>query len=199
MSQDTRDPKKLLLDAAISFMREGHSPTTRELTERAGVNLAAINYYFQGKDNLMAQALDDAACADLDRWFVAELGAELPLEQRLLKLCLFLGRIHRSFAPFSHLQLKILTLEGRPERATAKAIAQLAALIAEQRALSAPDPSCWLQATTLMSSLHYLSIFHAQFSQMTRWEVETDAGRDAYVLALLKQQGLLIDAEKRDV
>ena len=50
------DPKKRLMDAAIALMKDGEAPTTRALAHEAGVNIAAINYYFQGKDNLLAEA-----------------------------------------------------------------------------------------------------------------------------------------------
>ena len=58
-SQHEEDPKKRLMMATMAYLEQGHTPTTRELARQADVNIAAINYYFQGKDNLIAQALDE--------------------------------------------------------------------------------------------------------------------------------------------
>ena len=192
----TDDPKKRLMDAAMAMMREGLTPTTRELVDRAGVNLSAISYYFQGKDNLMAQALDEAAVSDLERWFDVELDAGAPPEARLEKLALFLGRLHRNFHQIARLQLQFLTLKGRLEGSTTRAIAKLAELIAECRGSSEPDLGCRVSATSLMASLHYMSIAHERFDEMTGVPVGEDEGRDAYVRALLAIHGVASDGDE---
>ena len=59
--------KKRLMNAAMEFVRQGQTPTTRELAAQAEVNISAISYYFQGKENLIAEALDQAAREDIER------------------------------------------------------------------------------------------------------------------------------------
>ncbi len=184
------DPKKRLMDAAMATMAEGLTPTTRELVDRAGVNLSAISYYFQGKDNLMAQALDEAAVSDLERWFDAELDDAASPQARLEKLALFLGRIHRNFHKIARLQLQFLTLKGRLEGSTTLAIAKLTELIAQCRGLEGQDMGCRVSATSLMASLHYMSIAHERFDEMTGVPVGSDEERDAYVRALLLIHGV---------
>ena len=55
----TSDPKRRLMDAAMAMMREGLTPTTRELVDRAGVNLSAIrnraepDIYMQPDDHII--------------------------------------------------------------------------------------------------------------------------------------------------
>src|SRR5438270_11187590 len=54
------DTEQRLLDAALQeFAARGYDGTSvRDILTRAGVkNVAAINYYFQGKDNLYAKAV----------------------------------------------------------------------------------------------------------------------------------------------
>jgi AcrR family transcriptional regulator len=50
-----KDTKKRILDAAERlFAREGfHSTSLRMLTKEAGVNLAAVNYHFGSKEELI--------------------------------------------------------------------------------------------------------------------------------------------------
>lgn len=54
------DPReRILLAAQDVFLEQGFElATVREITLRAGVNVAAINYYFGSKDELLAATLD---------------------------------------------------------------------------------------------------------------------------------------------
>ncbi len=185
MSQED-DPRTRLLRAAISFVAQGHTPTTRELVARAGTNIASINYYFQGKDNLIAQALDEAAVSDIETWLTDNLPPSLSPRARLRTLCQYLGRIHRNFHTFSHAQLLNITLPGRPERATARAMAALLDLLEQA---DAPHPRH--TAVSLMASLHYLSIFHAQLPEMSGLPLDTPDDLIDYVDTLLSTHDLL--------
>ena len=177
------DPaKKRLMDAAIALMQEGATPTTRALAQRAGVNVAAINYYFQGKDNLLAVALDEAATADMEAWLAEELDPEWPARRRLHKLLHFLARIHRNYHPFAHAQVRALALAGRPENATQMALGALQELCTE---IHGDTELARLQGTSLMASMHYLSLFHAQFEGMTAIPVREPEQLHDYVRRLL--------------
>jgi AcrR family transcriptional regulator len=59
------DPRQRLLDAAGEvFADKGlKGGTVREICARAGVNIAAINYYFRDKEQLYLEAVKQAACA----------------------------------------------------------------------------------------------------------------------------------------
>ena len=58
-SQATRSPKDRLLDAAEDLFaeRDFDDVSVRELAAAAGMNVAAVNYHFQGKENLYHQAI----------------------------------------------------------------------------------------------------------------------------------------------
>ena len=46
------------------FAEKGfQAATIREISSRAGANLAAVNYHFQGKDRLYIEAVRHAHCA----------------------------------------------------------------------------------------------------------------------------------------
>jgi AcrR family transcriptional regulator len=56
---DTRD--RILRAASDLFATNGFNGTTlREITERAGANLAAVNYYFKTKDDLVISTIEEA-------------------------------------------------------------------------------------------------------------------------------------------
>lgn len=52
-------PQQLILEAVITCIEKYGvgKTTTRKIAEEAGTNIAAINYYFRSKDDLIAQAL----------------------------------------------------------------------------------------------------------------------------------------------
>jgi AcrR family transcriptional regulator len=59
MDQGTSTTKDRLLNATIELIeKEGHAGlTTRSIAAAAGVNIAAINYYYQNKESLIEAAL----------------------------------------------------------------------------------------------------------------------------------------------
>ncbi len=63
--QDTR--RKLIEAAGMTFAEYGfHKATVREITDRAGVNIAAINYHFRDKAELYAACLRAAQCTAME-------------------------------------------------------------------------------------------------------------------------------------
>jgi AcrR family transcriptional regulator len=61
---DRRDPRDLLLDAAGQIFAEKglEEATVREICGKAGLNIAAINYYFRDKKALYVEAVKLAHC-----------------------------------------------------------------------------------------------------------------------------------------
>jgi AcrR family transcriptional regulator len=62
MSSD--DPRQRLLEAAgEEFAEKGFkAATVKAITDRAGANIAAVNYYFRDKEGLYIQAVKTACC-----------------------------------------------------------------------------------------------------------------------------------------
>jgi TetR/AcrR family transcriptional regulator, regulator of cefoperazone and chloramphenicol sensitivity len=60
MMSDESIAKNRIFQAAFELVTEGKSDqqiTTRQISSRAGVNLALINYYYQSKENLLNQVV----------------------------------------------------------------------------------------------------------------------------------------------
>ena len=69
MSDDKHDTKNRLLDAAEQlFLSKGFETVSiRELAAAADVNVAAVNYHFQGKDNLYREVIKRRFTSQRDR------------------------------------------------------------------------------------------------------------------------------------
>lgn len=64
----TDNPRERLLEAAGEIFAEKgfKGATVREIIDRAGVNIAAVNYYFRDKERLYIEAVKHGACAEAD-------------------------------------------------------------------------------------------------------------------------------------
>ena len=62
------EPRCKLLEAAGQIFAEKgfEGATVREICRRAGVNIAAVNYYFRDKERLYIEAVKNAACGSLE-------------------------------------------------------------------------------------------------------------------------------------
>jgi AcrR family transcriptional regulator len=60
------NPRERLLEAAGEIFAEKgfKGATVREIIDRAGVNIAAVNYYFRDKERLYIEAVKHAACGE---------------------------------------------------------------------------------------------------------------------------------------
>ncbi len=73
MSENTRDTRDRLLDAAETLFASGgfDTVTIRDIASAAEVNVAAVNYHFQGKDRLYKEVLRRVITAKGDRHVAA--------------------------------------------------------------------------------------------------------------------------------
>lgn len=62
----TDNPRERLLEAAGEIFAEKgfKGATVRDIIDRAGANLAAVNYYFRDKERLYIEAVKHAACCE---------------------------------------------------------------------------------------------------------------------------------------
>src|SRR5438067_2446806 len=97
--EDTR--KRLLEVAGRKFAAKGFDATNvREITEAAGTSVAAVNYYFRGKEQLYIEAVRHAARSCEQMAPIPTWPAGTPAEQRLGDFIrMFLSRILRADVP----------------------------------------------------------------------------------------------------
>jgi AcrR family transcriptional regulator len=105
MNEESGPQARLIEAAGEVFAEHGyHAATIREITRRAGVNVAAVNYYFRDKEELYSATLMHAhrsACA-----LTAEDAAHLSPEERIHHfVCALLTRFLDPRRPRWHGQL----------------------------------------------------------------------------------------------
>lgn len=82
------EAKEQLISASIALLQEAEKPeaiTSRQISARAGTNLAMINYYFQSKDQLLIMAIGKIMDDSADRLLSAP-NTTLPPKERLLNM-----------------------------------------------------------------------------------------------------------------
>jgi len=105
MQEETRD--RLLESAASTFAEKGYDDATvREICQKAGVNIAAVNYYFGDKERLYIETVKQAHRRQIDQFPLPQWPAEISPQEKLR------GFIHTTISrmvvdpnPQWHLQL----------------------------------------------------------------------------------------------
>jgi TetR/AcrR family transcriptional regulator, regulator of cefoperazone and chloramphenicol sensitivity len=97
---------RLLEAAGEIFAERGFdNATVREICTRAGANVAAVNYYFQGKEGLYAQVVDYAQTC-MHSAYPIRMDNESPAEERLTHFIhAFLHRVLDDARPAWHTKL----------------------------------------------------------------------------------------------
>jgi AcrR family transcriptional regulator len=105
--------KELLLQAATALLEEAERPekvTSRQIAERAGTNLAMINYYFGSKDTLVALAVSHLLDVSAELFQSPPGPAESPKE-RLRGIMLQICRRVVKYRRYTRLYVPHLLLE----------------------------------------------------------------------------------------
>ncbi|MFN4259435.1 MAG: CerR family C-terminal domain-containing protein [Gemmataceae bacterium] len=105
LADDTRE--RLLEAAGQIFAEKGfRSATVRDICEKAGVNIAAINYHFGDKEKLYIAAVQHAHSCRIEEVPLPDWGEETPPERKLRDFIrVMIERVVVSDAPTWHLQL----------------------------------------------------------------------------------------------
>lgn len=72
MGERDQESRQRILAATIDILNEIDDPariTVRQIAERAGVGIGAINYHFQSKDNLVIQAVNHIVEGAAANWY----------------------------------------------------------------------------------------------------------------------------------
>jgi AcrR family transcriptional regulator len=107
------DTQKRLLEAGGQvFAEKGfEGATVREICKRAGVNIAAVNYYFRDKERLYIEAVKHAACGSQEGHKVPEWPSGTPPAVKLRDFIhMFVARLMDSTRPAWHTQLMMREL-----------------------------------------------------------------------------------------
>jgi AcrR family transcriptional regulator len=80
LSMSSDDPRLRLLEAAgQTFAEKGFKgATVREIVQRAGLNLAAVNYYFRDKEELYRAAVQASCCGASEEFRLPQWSPDTP-------------------------------------------------------------------------------------------------------------------------
>jgi AcrR family transcriptional regulator len=167
--QDGLETRRQLLEAAGEiFAEQGYAKaTSKEICERAGANVAAVNYHFGSKDGLYAAVLEEAHSRLVSIETVAA-AAQSRIEPRL-KLEMFLSRIVGEVckADSAGWELRVLSREvlsrspmmaGLLQNQIAPKAKFVRSIIAEIMHLPADDPAVSRALINLMGPILMLLI-----------------------------------------
>jgi AcrR family transcriptional regulator len=111
---ELKDTRQRLLEAAGEIFAEKgfKAATVREISERAGANLAAVNYHFRDKESLYRAVLEQGFQCHLERLPLPSLAADVSAEVRLRELirAIFREMVEDESTPwYMHLLLRELS------------------------------------------------------------------------------------------
>jgi AcrR family transcriptional regulator len=131
MSDDTK--RRLLEAAGEIFSEKGFdSATVREICDRAGANIAGVNYYFGDKQRLYIDAVREAQCVRLEQVPMPDWDPSAPATERLRGFIhTMLSRMIYEQRPAWHLGL-ILRELSHPTEACAEIVEDYIRPMAEE-------------------------------------------------------------------
>ena len=108
--------KEVLISAAKDLLEQSEKPediTSRAIAERAGVNAAMINYYFQSKDKLLTAAVGEIISASAEKFHLPN--RNLPPKQRLAEILWEICHSVLKYERLSKIFVPQMLLEGKIE------------------------------------------------------------------------------------
>jgi TetR/AcrR family transcriptional regulator, regulator of cefoperazone and chloramphenicol sensitivity len=104
--------QRLLVAAGQTFAEKGfEGATVREICRRAGVNIAAVNYYYRDKERLYIEAVKQSACGAIEHLKLAEWPADTPVTAKLRDFIhVLVARLMTTDRPAWHTQLMMREL-----------------------------------------------------------------------------------------
>ncbi len=134
-------PKQAILEAVVTCIEKYgiDKVTTRKIAQEAGANLAAINYYFRSKNELLQQALSMTIQHMTEDIFSTIDNSELGFEQTLERVFFYLidGGLHFPGTSAAHLYEAVL--EKRYDSPSARAMHQIFEGLSRQAAKEYPE------------------------------------------------------------
>jgi AcrR family transcriptional regulator len=185
---------RIVLAALTCIERDGIEATgIREIAREAGVNSAAINYYFQSKDKLLAIALErsleqafEEVLKDLDRAVASGQSLEEALAQVLEE---YVGHATR-YPRLSYAHLREALVHQRYDSPGVKRLTGFLEQLFERLQPAArprPPVETRLALTQAWSSLVLLSLLPNLFTPFSQVNLDEPEHRRAYVRGLIRQ------------
>lgn len=101
--------KRHLIDAAKTLLqRDSGIPTSRDICDTASANLAAINYYFKSKDQLLKTAVDEIL---EEEYQTLKINPSLPSKEKLRYVLYHMSEVVMRYRKLTAVSMPFLLLE----------------------------------------------------------------------------------------
>ena len=183
MPRSTADAKAKILEAAIALLNEVDDPdtiTARQIAERAGVALGLINYHFQGRDNLLNEAVGAIVGGTAADWYQPFAHSDVDPAVRLRELIKQTSRLVIRYEKFMRITISHGLLHGEVETP-----ALIVPLLREIFGASKPEVEVRMLAYQLIVALQVSFLQSDAYRRYCGVNHRDDAQRDAAIDLLI--------------
>lgn len=185
------ESKEIIIQTALEIIgQEGiHKITTREVAKRANVNIAALNYHFGTKDNLIRQALE-VFMGTMGEAYSLLFNKELKPDQRLLAFMKRFAEISVKYpgAAKSLVGQMMWTETSNPVLAESQRRGIKSLTDSLQQLTGIQEEKTLLQlGLQIMSAIIYPVLLSKQLTDLYGLDYTVQAERDAYIESLFLQ------------
>ena len=177
MTDQDRESRQRILAATVALLSEVEDParvTVRQIAERAGVGIGAINYHFQSKDNLLNLAVGQIVEGVAASWYQPLQSADLDPLTRLKRLLKDTASAVVRYDKFMQITISYGLLHGELDTP-----ALIVPLLREIVGGAMPESELRLLAFQLIIPTQVAYLRADAFRRFTGIDLADDAKRDA--------------------
>jgi AcrR family transcriptional regulator len=182
------DTQKRIVDAAITCIeKEGlHGVTIRGIARVAGVNSAAISYYFRSKDKLIEEALKTTLANAFEDWEVLLRSTDNDFRETLKTVLTELFEGARGYPGLVKAHLYDSFVFGTYTTLFVRRFNEFLAVLSARREKSAPRETD-AALVQMLSAVLFPGVFASLFRKSMTVDLSDSAARAAYVEDLIQR------------
>ncbi len=187
---DKERPEAKILEAAIDCINDDgvQGVTVRRIAERAGVNVAAINYYYRSKDRLVDAAMEQTMHNAFDDWMEIIRDRKRPIRTRYRDILYEMVWGIASYPGITRAHLYGPIVEGAADTLATGWFSRFFELVSEETTASLPrvEPRV-IQAALmeLFATALLVPLVRPMFGKVQPFDFTDEQGRGMFVEHLL--------------
>lgn len=187
-----QEKKKTIIDAAIVCIEEQgvQDLTVREITEKAAVNTASINYYFGSKDRLIKEALDQHFENLLVDWEVILERQAMDFNQGLKALLYEIMEETRQHPNLMKAHLYDPLIYNQTNGSFSDQFDRFLQFLLEQKRIAQPEKNektHQMELIQLFSGVMFPGLLYGLFDGFGEWDLEDTYDQQTYIDRLINR------------